>query len=390
MKTATLSIRPTLVLSVIAGLTVVAGIVPLSSSAQGSNRTIATGSNIPLTADAPEQYVVKPGDTLWDISKVFLRDAWYWPEIWHVNPQVENPHRIYPGDVLRLVYIDGEPRVTLAERGSAGVASEDTRGGRRLSPEVRREPLSHAITTIPYDVIAGFAGRPTLLDKDQVKSAPYLVALRDGHVIGAAGAEVYARGIAEATADTRYSIIHIEEPLRDPENNDVLGYSGVYVGSGPVATTGDPAKLIVAESRREALQGDKLFPESVDVNTDFVPHAPDADIDASVMAIQSHTIVGQYQLVALNRGSKDGLEPGHVLTIHQASTSVRDRYANGGLGAGGGKSFFSFGSKRVELPDERVGVVIVFKAFEHMSYALVMETTHEIRQGDRAKSPTNT
>lgn len=375
MKTATSSIRSALVLSLAAGLTVAAGFLPASLSAQEGERTIATGSNIPLTADAPDEYVVKRGDTLWDISKVFLRDPWYWPEIWYVNPQVENPHLIYPGDVLKLVYIDGQPRLTIAERGEGG-------GVKRLSPQVRREPLSDAITAIPYDIVASFMGRPTLLDKDQVKNAPYLVAMRDGHIIGGAGNEVYARGIGDAAVDDRYSIIHVEEPIRDPENNDLLGYTGIYVGAGPVATAGDPAKLVLTESAREALQGDKLFAESVDVNLDFVPHAPSAEVDATVIAVQSHTVIGQYQVVALNRGSSHGLEPGHILAVSQRGSVVRDRYAKGGLGAGAlGRG------KKVQLPDERVGVVMVFKAFDRMSYALVMETSHEIRQGDLAGNP---
>src|SRR5262245_39227443 len=289
MKTANLPFRPAIVLSLIAGLTVTTGLLPVSSTAQDTQRTIATGSNIPLTADAPNEYVVKQGDTLWSISKVFLRDAWYWPEIWYVNPQVQNPHLIYPGDVLKLVYIDGKPRVTLAERGGEGAVEGG--GGKRLSPTVRREPLSQAITAIPYEVIASFMGRPTLLDKDQVTKAPYLVAMRGEHVIGAEGNEIYARGIKSAPVDSRYSVIHVEEKLYDPESRDLLGYSGMYVGSGPVATTGDPAKLVLTDTSREALQGDKLFPESVDVNVDFVPHAPAANIDASIIAVRSHTVL---------------------------------------------------------------------------------------------------
>src|SRR6202008_299191 len=210
--------------------------------------------------------------------KVYLRDPWYWPEIWYVNPQVANPHLIYPGDKLKLVYIDGQPRVTLGERGGEGVTEGG--GGKRMSPQVRREPLSRAITAIPYDVIASFMGRPTLLDGDQVKNAPYVVAMRDDHVIGAIGNELYAKGIGSAAVDSRYSIIHVDEKLYDPETRDLLGYSGMYVGSGPIATQGDPAKLLLTESAREALQGDKLFPESVDVNVDFVPHAPAADVKA--------------------------------------------------------------------------------------------------------------
>jgi LysM domain len=382
MKTTNLPLRPAMLLSLIAGLTVATGLLPVSSTAQESQRTIATGSNIPLTSDAPDEYVVKTGDTLWDISKVFLRDPWYWPEIWYVNPQVQNPHLIYPGDVLKLVYIDGQPRVTLADRGGATEGG----GGKRLSPEVRREQLSKAITAIPYDVIASFMGRPTLLDGDQVKSAPYVVAMRDGHVIGAIGNEIYAKGIRDATEDARYSIIHVDEKLYDPEDGDLLGYSALYVGSGPVATTGDPAKLVLTDSAREALQGDKLFPESVDVNVDFVPHAPAADVKARVIAVRDHTRMGQYQVIALNRGQRAGLEPGHVLAISQAGNVVRDSYSKGGMQATTASTSRGRG-KAVQLPDERVGLAMVFKAFDRMSYALVMETSHEIRQGDLATNP---
>lgn len=383
MKTANLPLRPAIVLSLITGLTVSMGLAPVSSSAQEGQRTIATGSNIPLAAEAPDEYVVKRGDTLWDISKVFLRDAWYWPEIWYVNPQIENPHLIYPGDVLKLVYIDGQPRVTLADRGEGGAQGG---GGKRLSPQVRKEPLSQAITAIPYGIVASFMGRPTLLDKDQVKDAPYVVALRDSHLIGSVGNEVYARGIEEAPLDSRYSVVHIEEKIVDPDTNDLLGYSGLYVGSGPIATTGDPAKLQLTDSTREALQGDKLFPESVEVNTDFVPHAPASEVDAAVVAVKSATVMGQYQVVALNRGKAEGMEPGHVLAVFQRGGTVRDTYSKGGLSASRSKAMWGFGRK-VQLPDERSGIVMVFNTFEHMSYALVMETTHEIRQGDRAKNP---
>jgi hypothetical protein len=379
MKTA--PFRPAIVLGLIAAFTITAGLS--ASSAAESNRTIATGSNIPLSPDAPDQYVVKTGDTLWDISKVFLRDPWYWPEIWYLNPQVQNPHLIYPGDVLKLVSVEGQPRLTIAERGSEGAAAAQNGGGKKLSPQVRREPLSQAITAIPYDIVASFTGRPTLLDKDQVKNAPYVVAMRDEHIIAAAGNEVYARGVKDAPADTRYSIIHVEEPLRDPDNNDLLGYEGVYVGSGPIATTGDPAKLILTDTSREALQGDKLFPESTEVNVDFVPHAPASAVDATVIAVQSHTVIGQYQVIALNRGANNGLEAGQVLGINQRGDVTRDKYAKGGLGAGSG---FGHG-KKVRLPDERIGVAMVFKTFPHMSFALVMEATHEIRQGDRASNP---
>lgn len=376
MKTGNLHIRPAVMLGIMTCLTFAAGTVPVTSVAQDTNRTIATGSNIPISPNAPDEYVVKPGDTLWDISKLYLRDAWYWPEIWYLNPQVANPHLIYPGDVLKLIYVDGQPRLTVAERGGEGT--------RRLSPQVRREPLSHAITSIPYEVIAGFAGRPVLLDKDQVEDAPYVVAMRDDHTIGAAGNEIYARGIEDAAVDSRFNIIHVNAPLRDPDNNDLLGYTGIYVGSGPVARAGDPAKLVLTSSSREALQGDKLFPEVSEANMDFVPHAPSGDVQATVIAVNELTVMGQYHLVALNKGSEAGLEPGHVLTIEQRGQTVRDKFRNGGMAAT--RAVIGGGSK-VQLPDEVIGQIMVFSTTPRMSYALVMESSHEIREGDYARNP---
>jgi len=376
MKSATHPLRASIVLGLVAGLTAFTGLT--TATAQDSSRTIATGSNIPLTANAPDEYVVKPGDTLWDISKVYLRDPWYWPEIWYVNPQVQNPHLIYPGDVLKLVYIDGQPRLTLAERAEGGD------GTKRLSPQVRREPSSRAITAIPHDVIAGFAGRPVLLDKDQVNKAPYVVAMRDGHVIGGAGNEIYARGIQNAQPEERYSIIHVEGELVDPDTRKLLGYTGVYVGSGPVMVSGDPAKLMLTETAREALQGDKLFPESIDVNLDFVPHAPETQIDATVIAVKDMTVMGQYHVVALNRGSNAGLEAGHVVAIERAGGVVLDKFSKGGLSA---RSSNLKRGKAVQLPAERAGIAMIYKTYDRMSFALIMEATHEIREGDRATNP---
>ncbi len=376
MKSATHPLRASIVLGLVAGLTAFTGLT--TATAQDSSRTIATGSNIPLTANAPDEYVVKPGDTLWDISKVYLRDPWYWPEIWYVNPQVQNPHLIYPGDVLKLVYIDGQPRLTLAER------AEGSDGTKRLSPQVRREPSSRAITAIPHDVIAGFAGRPVLLDKDQVNKAPYVVAMRDGHVIGGAGNEIYARGIQNAQPEERYSIIHVEGELVDPDTRKLLGYTGVYVGSGPVMVSGDPAKLMLTETAREALQGDKLFPESIDVNLDFVPHAPETQIDATVIAVKDMTVMGQYHVVALNRGSNAGLEAGHVVAIERAGGVVLDKFSKGGLSA---RSSNLKRGKAVQLPAERAGIAMIYKTYDRMSFALIMEATHEIREGDRATNP---
>jgi LysM repeat protein len=397
MKTATSPIKSLKALAIAAACTVGIGLsLPVSLVAQDNGqRTIATGSGIPLAADAPDRYTVKQGDTLWDISQVFLRDPWYWPEIWYLNPQVRNPHLIYPGDTLVLLSVNGQPQVQVAERGPEGAAAESaplppsdtegapTRGGSgvRLSPRVRSMPITSAVTAIPYDAVAAFMGRPSLLTKEQVKSGPYLMGVRDSHIIGGEDNEVYARGIEGAPIGTRYNFIHIDGPMRDPETNKILGYRGVFAGMGTVTSDTDPTKLSAGMTQREVLRGDKLFPEEVTVNLDFLPHPVPDDVRGSIMAVDGVTVAGPLNVVALNRGTKHGLELGHVLGIHQKGEKVRDVYKEGDK-----DKFWSIG-KRVKLPDERIGVVMVFKTYENMSYALIMDTTHPVRVGDLVGAP---
>lgn len=362
----------------------------IAAQAQTStDRTLATGSHLPLASNAPDSYTVKAGDTLWGISQMFLNQPWYWPELWYLNPQVKNPHLIYPGDVLSLVTIDGQPRLTVSQRGATGMAADDaiTRGGgQRLSPEVRSEALAQAITTIPYSAIAAFLGRPSVLSKEEVKGAPYLMGIRDKHIVGANGDEVYARGLGDAAEGTRYNIVHVDEPLYDPDNHDLLGYRGIYAGAAPIAASGNPAKLRINDSVREILPGDKLFAETYKLNMDFVPHAPSNPVDATIFAVDGVFMVGRYQVVAINRGSKTGLEPGNVLAIYQRGETVKDVYSDG---RSANPMLTPSGTlkKNVKLPDERTGTVLVFKTYERMSYALIMDATHPVNIGDRIRNP---
>jgi hypothetical protein len=364
---------------------------PVLVAAQDTTRTIATGSGIPLAADAPDRYTVKQGDTLWDISSVFLRDAWFWPEIWYLNPQVKNPHLIFPGDVLMLTSVDGRPQVSIAERGPIGQAADESTdatptargGGIRLSPRVRSEPLSQAVQTIPYEAIAAFLSKPSFLTKDEANSGPYLVGSRDLHTIGGEGDEMYARGISDAAEGSRYNIVHVDEKLRDPESGKVLGYRGIYVGYGSVVgQAGDPTKLKIGPTEREALHGDRLYPEDMAIPLDFQPRAPGEDVKGSIMAVAGVSIVGRYQTVAINRGSKHGLEPGHVLAILQKGEVIRDHYKHGVEGTSSVKR-----GGKVKLPDERIGALMIFKTYDRMSYALIMEATHPVRVGDLIRTP---
>jgi LysM repeat protein len=343
--------------------------------AEGSGASAGSqgGSTSSLIAPtAPQTYTVKQGDTLWDIASVFLRDPWYWPEIWYVNPQVENPHLIYPGDVLALAYgADGGAQVRL-ERGAAT----------RLSPRMRSQPLEGAVTAIPYEIVAAFMSKPSVIERDQRKNSPYIVSSRDQHLVAAAGNTVYAKGDLAGDVASRYNIVHVGEELRDPDDGDVLGYQGIYTGAARMTRTGDPATLELTESARETMNGDLVFPGDVDVPLDFIPHAPSTEVDGQIMSIVNGiTMVGQFQVVVINRGKNHGLEPGHVLVVEQAGPTVRDRHA------GGVARVSSQFAPKVRLPDERSGTFMVFKTFDRLSYGLIMESSGPMRIGDHVSSP---
>jgi LysM repeat protein len=337
--------------------------VPTSAAPQGG---------VVLNPNAPDSYVVKRGDTLWGIAKVFLRDPWYWPEIWQVNPQVHNPHLIYPGDTLRLVYIEGKPTLVVQRGDSA-----------RVEPRIRSEPLEGAVTAIPYESVAAFMSKPSVLTKEQIKDAPYVLATRDLHVAMSDGDTVYARGFTTPTAlGTHYNVVHIGDPLIDPDDNRVLGYNGVFTGAGHVTRGGDPTTLILTESTRETEPGDKLFAGGVDVPLDFIPSAPKAKTRGRIIAVANGvTVIGQYEVVAINRGATDGLTPGNVLAVYETGQVIGDNANKGFLAVS------HFGTKNVRLPDERTGTFMVFKTFDRLSYGLVLEATNVMHVGDRIENP---
>jgi len=332
---------------------------------------------VALAPNAPDSYVVKRGDTLWGIAKVFLRDPWYWPEIWQVNPQVQNPHLIYPGDTLRLVFIEGKPRIML----QPGLQRGDEA---RVEPRVRSQPLEAAVTTIPYETVAAFMSKPSVLSKDQIKDAPYVVATRDMHVVMADGDTLYARGFTNpALVGTHYNVVRVGDALRDPDDNRIVGYDGIYNGAGRVTRAGDPATLIMTTSARETEMGDKLFQSSVDVPLDFIPSPPKTEVSGRIMAVSDGvTVIGQYQVVVINRGAQDGLTPGTVLAVYHAGSKIRDTQSQGFL-HGDTKLF----AASVQLPDERIGTLMVFKTFDRMSYGLIMEAKNMIQVTDKVENP---
>src|SRR5258708_16860829 len=347
------------------------------SSASSATRTETTevpSRGIPLADNAPDSYVVKRGDTLWGIAKVFLRDPWFWPEIWQVNPQVHNPHWICPGATLRLVYIDGKPTMIL-QRGDAV----------RVEPRIRSQPFEGAVTTIPYASVAAFMSKPSVLAREQIKDAPYVLANRDMHVAMADGDTLYARGFTSPVElGTHYNVVRVGDALRDPdEGNRIVGYDGIFTGAGHVTRVGDPATLIMTESARETVAGDKLFAGGVDVPLDFIPSPPKVKTDGRIIAVSNGVaIISQYEVVVINRGAGDGLAPGNVLAVFQAGSVVRDTVNRGFL-----NGMTRLTAPKVRLPDERTGTFMVFKTFDHLSYGLIMEATDVIRVADRVENP---
>jgi hypothetical protein len=316
---------------------------------------------VPLADGAPNEYVVQVGDTLWDIAGTFLRDPWFWPEIWYVNPDIENPHLIYPGDVLGLVYIDGQPRITNVRASTY-----------RLSPQARVTPLTESITSIPFEDVQAFLSSGVILEKRQADSLPYLLETRGDHMIASAGNQVYVRGLGQSAPGMRYSVVHVGEPLYDPDDNRLIGYQGIEVAAGSLRRSGDPATVALTESSREAVPGDRLLPEAVDIPLNFFPRAPSTAIDGRIISVVNGvTQIGQYQVVVMNRGTNDGLAVGDVLSVWQAGETVEDRYGGG----------------TVRLPDEQAGTVMVFKIYDRISYGLVMEATEALHVYDAVRNP---
>jgi hypothetical protein len=335
--------------------------------------TVIRDAGPELRTGAPKDYVVKRGDTLWGIANLFLRDPWLWPEIWYVNPDIHNPHLIYPGDTVHLA-LGGDGRTTLQ-------LVRSTSGGVRLEPLLRSNETEGPIATIPYSIISSFLSRPGVLSKDEIKAAPYVVDLRDNHQVAGAGNDVYVKKLSADTG-SRYAVMHVDEPLKDPQTHRRLGYMAIYTATAQVARPGEISRARLVDSARETLKGDVLVAESANPTSDFHPHAPVQAVDGRIIAVINNVqLSGQYDIVALNRGSQDGLDRGTVLTIDEGRRIGDDNCASID---GASTCFFS---RSIRLPIESEGTLLVFKTYEQMSYALVLNDTQPIQMFDHVRNP---
>lgn len=324
-----------------------------------------TAEEVVLNDSHPDSYTVVKGDTLWDISETFLKTPWMWPEIWHANPQIQNPHLIYPGDVVRLIYLDGRPRL-IVERGETGKTF-------KLSPSMRIEPLGDAIPAIPLDAINNFLSRSRVVTSSELENAPYVLVGAEQHLILGAGDQLYARGDFD-NADKAYGVYRRGKQFVDPDTKEVLGVQALDMGSVKLITEDSGvATLSVSRTTQEIRVGDRLLPsEERAIDSTFFPSAPEDTIEGQVIAVEGGlTQVGSMDVVALNRGERDGLAIGNILAIYKNGGKVRDRIAG----------------DVVSLPDERAGILMVFRTFERMSYGLVLEAERPLSVNDKVRNP---
>jgi len=327
----------------------------------------------------PQTYIVQEGDTLWDISSVFLRDPWYWPEIWFKNPQVENPHLIYPGDTLAIVYVGGERRVQLLSRGADGSVLSQTAGGLKVVkviPRIRSQAIDATIPSIPIESIRHLLERPMIIDEATLNDSAYVLSSLDNHLINSVSDKLYVRKLDTTKGMGRYHIYRPNRPLFDPITNELLGYEALYVGESRLLLRGDPASVRVTNSEREILRNDRVMPmDNTDFERDFFPKPPSTDVTGAIVALlDSISKSGAYQTIAINLGNRDGVVSGNILRIRRNGDVIPDK-------AEIEPDFM------VKLPDEQIGMAMVIRAFEKMSYALIMEADMPISIKDYVESP---
>ena len=332
-----------------------------------------------LAANAPDSYTVKRGDTLWGISSMFLKSPWRWPELWGMNlEQIRNPHLIYPGQILYLDKTDGRARLRLGQQvGPDGTV--------KLSPRVRSSALGDgAIPSIPFHLIEPFLTEAVIFQTNELEAAPRIVGTQEGRVVLGKGELAYVRG--EIAPQREFRIFREPKALRDPSTQEILGFEATYVGAAEYIRPGEtrngadgkpeivPATFSVTAAKLEAGVGDRLAPVPPREFSNYAPHAPQSPIEGRIVSIYGDGLTaGQNQIVALNKGSADGMERGHVLALWSSGERVIDRTDPA--------------RPTIKLPDERHGMLFVFRVFDRMSYALILSVKSPVSAGDKFTQP---
>ncbi len=367
----------------------------------------ANAEDIQLQKNHPDRYVVVKGDTLWGISGKFLKDPWQWPKIWKMNrAQIKNPHWIYPGDVIVLDTSGAGPQLRLLHETVT------------LEPGVRVEPLEkEAIYTIAPNIIGPFLSQPLLIENGKLDNAPRILAGPDNRVILSPGSRVYINNINEGEG-LHWDIYRPGEVLKDPDTNEVLGTEAIYLGDVNIARYGAPATGDIVKAKEEIFAKDRLVVAPDEFKSSFVPHAPETDVRGRIMRIYGGVAEGgPNTVVSINRGKNDGLEEGHVLAISRYGKVIKDSeykdQASNNVVAeekklkqlnfdvksdADGKKVVDFAKEpqqtqvvlepgQVKLPDERVGLLMIFRTFDRVSYGLIMSSTDAVYTLDSVHTP---
>ncbi len=377
-RLATTAVASTLLL---AAASAIAATYPVTPQQRGTAQQVAQ-AGVPLSElapNAPDSHTVKRGDTLWDISKLFLKSPWRWPELWGMNlDQIRNPHLIYPGQVLVLEKSGGRARLRLAQGGPDGTV--------KLSPRVRSEALGDGgVPAVPMHLIGPFLNEGVVLSANELERAPRVVAAPEGRVMMGRGDKAYVLGDLGGLRDWR--VFRQATPLRDPTTKEILGYEARFLGTaeytregGSTATVDGKSSLAVPATfellsvKEEVGIGDRLAPVPQRDFSNFAPHAPAKPISGQIISVYGESLIaGQNQVVSINRGAADGVERGHVLAVLRDGPLVTDRTTEK--------------PTQIKLPDERHGLLFVFRVFDRVSYGLVLQVQQPVTAGDRFTQP---
>ena len=347
-----------------------------------------------LVPDAPERYTIKAGDTLWGISGMYLKSPWRWPELWGMNmAEIRNPHLIYPGQILVLERADGRATLRMAAAGDAPADVQTV----KLSPRTRSEALADsALPTLRSSVIEAFLAEPIIVNEAEFQNAARIVSAQEGRVLLTRGDRAYARGgdtplLDDQPREKMFRVFRSATPLKDPTTGEVLGYEAIYAGKARMVrgeststitdTDGKqqaavvPATIDIVAAKEEIRVGDRLYPEPPRQVQTYTPRAPSGKVDGQIVSVFGSAVVNaaQNQVVVINRGKNDGMEPGVVLAILKDGARLVDKQ--------------DATRPLMKLPDERNGLLMVFRTFDRLSYALILEITDGVRIGDRLASP---
>jgi len=310
----------------------------------------------------PDQYTVKKEDTLWDIASQFLENPGQWPLLWENNTKIENPDLVYAGDTLYFSIIDGKPQLSRHRITD-------------LKPRIRTSSIVESTKIIPTDAISQFLISPKIVDHKELAESPYVIGFAGEHIVAGAGDRIYVKSII-APESLSYTIYRKGEVYISPESHEVLGYEAQYVADATIEKAGDPATLSIIKSNREILKGDRLMvSDKGELALNYFPHPPEKLISGSIISVlDGVSQIGQHNIVVIDKGLADGLETGHTLDIYQRGKLIADTYNKEK-------------DKAVRLPDELAGLLMVFRPFDRLSYALVIEATQAIHLLDRVQTP---